>query len=190
MSDQTEILQTMQENFMAAMKQQFDSLNVQIQSMQDQYASQKVSIDAMQQLIDQLQSQVRGKEPKTTDGSSSSRLPMPLSTHHPSRPLSTNAHDTNRSLRLNVPRFDGTDPFTWIFRIQQYFDFVGTAEDQRIQIVAFHLEGMASEWFQWMTNNNLLRDWTDFLHQVKLRFGPSQFEDYQGHFQNSFNVDR
>lgn len=69
-------------------------------------------------------------------------------------------------MRIDVPRFDGTEPYTWIFRIQKYFDFIGTTEEQRLRIVAFNLDGMPSEWFQWMSNNGLISGWSNFLQQV------------------------
>nr|DAD17948.1 TPA_asm: hypothetical protein HUJ06_019411 [Nelumbo nucifera] len=134
----------------------------------------------MQHQIGELQTQARGKGVDTNGGNSSGLLPTPTLPVLQNRTTTTGDSEVACSLRLEVPRFNGTNPFTWIFRIQQYFDFVRTAEEQRLRIVAFHMEGIASEWFQWMSNNNLLTGWADFLQQVKLRFGPSQFEDYQG----------
>lgn len=47
-------------------------------------------------------------------------------------------------------------------------------------MVAFALEGKARDWFQMMQSNNLLGNWSEFLDQVKMNFGPSKFEDFQG----------
>lgn len=83
-------------------------------------------------------------------------------------------------LRLELPRFDGSDASGWIFRIQEYFDYHNTPDDQRIKVVAFNLEGKASDWYQLMKGNHMLSTWPDFLDTVRLRFGPSQFEDFHG----------
>lgn len=44
-------------------------------------------------------------------------------------------------IRLDVPHFDGNDPYNWVFKIKEYFEYHQTPEDQRIQIVSFHLYG-------------------------------------------------
>ncbi|GJX85423.1 hypothetical protein Tco_0336197 [Tanacetum coccineum] len=40
-----------------------------------------------------------------------------------------------RSVRLEVPKFNGTDPKRWIFAIHEYFDLMGTSADQRLKVV-------------------------------------------------------
>lgn len=83
-------------------------------------------------------------------------------------------------VHLDVPRFDGEDPYSWMFQIEQYFAYHNTPEAQRLQIVAFHLDGKASTWFQWLKSQNLPSSWSDFLSRVQSRFGASQFDDPEG----------
>ncbi|CAA0830822.1 Unknown protein [Striga hermonthica] len=83
-------------------------------------------------------------------------------------------------MKLDLPRFDGTGPDGWIFRVQEYFNYHETPDDQRIRIVAFTMEGKASEWYQWAKGSNILCSWSELLRRVRIRFGPSQFEDYVG----------
>ncbi|GJU09992.1 receptor-like serine/threonine-protein kinase ALE2 [Tanacetum coccineum] len=85
-----------------------------------------------------------------------------------------------RSMRLDVPKFSGTDPESWIFSITEYFSLLNTPVDQRLRIVGFNLEGEAAEWFRWMTRNGLITNWDAFVESVKNRFGPSKYEDPQG----------
>lgn len=54
------------------------------------------------------------------------------------------------------------------------------AEEQRIPIASFYLDGPALSWYQWMFYNNQLTSWTNFLHALQLRFGPLQFDDLEG----------
>ncbi|KAH7537862.1 hypothetical protein FEM48_Zijuj03G0138200 [Ziziphus jujuba var. spinosa] len=51
------------------------------------------------------------------------------------------------SLKLYFPKFDGEDPNGWIFRCEQYFEFLGIEPQQEVQLASFHLEGMALQWF-------------------------------------------
>ncbi|GKE55770.1 ty3-gypsy retrotransposon protein, partial [Tanacetum coccineum] len=85
-----------------------------------------------------------------------------------------------RSMRLEVPKFNGTEPESWIFSIQEYFDLLQTTEDQRLKVVGFNLEGAAAEWFRWMSRNKLITSWEGFLESVCHRFGPCKYEDPQG----------
>ena len=85
-----------------------------------------------------------------------------------------------RALKLEVPRFDGSDPNGWLFRVEAFFDYHGTPDDLRLQIVSFHLEGRAATWFQWASRNNLLASWPEFVTTVRHHFGPAIFEDFEG----------
>ena len=82
-----------------------------------------------------------------------------------------------RSMRLDVPKFSGDDPESWLFSINEYFSLLNTPANQRLRIVGFNLEGAAAEWFRWMTKNGLITDWARFEDSVKNRFGPSKYED-------------
>nr|GMD63279.1 Transposon Ty3-G Gag-Pol polyprotein [Ipomoea batatas] len=84
------------------------------------------------------------------------------------------------SMKLELPKFDGSNPSGWLFRATEYFEFHDTPDAQRVRISSFTMKGKASEWYQWMKRNELLTTWENFQRQVELRFGPSRFEDYQG----------
>ncbi|GJU61849.1 ty3-gypsy retrotransposon protein [Tanacetum coccineum] len=80
-------------------------------------------------------------------------------------------------MRLDVPKFSGVDPESWIFTINEYFSLLNTFVDQRLQIVGFNLEGATAEWFQWMTRKGVITTWARFEESVKNPFGPSKYED-------------
>lgn len=54
---------------------------------------------------------------------------------------------TLKSFKLDVPHFDGTDPLHWPFKINQFFEFHNTLEEQRITIASFHMDKPALSWF-------------------------------------------
>jgi hypothetical protein len=84
------------------------------------------------------------------------------------------------AIKLEIPKFNGTEALSWIFKIKQFFEFHHTAEEQRLSIASFYMEGEALTWFQWMHSNGLLHSWTAFLHALEMRFAPSQYEDSKG----------
>ncbi|PON77808.1 hypothetical protein PanWU01x14_025640, partial [Parasponia andersonii] len=47
-----------------------------------------------------------------------------------------------RVVRLDFPRYDGTDdPITWIDRAEQFFEFHKTPANEKVALAAYHLEG-------------------------------------------------
>ncbi|GKD91192.1 retrotransposon-related protein [Tanacetum coccineum] len=81
---------------------------------------------------------------------------------------------------MNVLKFSGVYPESWIFAITEYFSLLNTPADQWLKIVGFNLEGAAARWFQWMTRNGLITTWARFEESVRNCFGPSEYEDPNG----------
>ena len=50
-------------------------------------------------------------------------------------------------MKIEMPRFDGTEPLGWIFKINQYFEYHGTPDQDRLTIASFYMEGWALAWF-------------------------------------------
>jgi hypothetical protein len=80
-------------------------------------------------------------------------------------------------MKLDVPKFDGTDAMGWIFKISQFFDFHNTPEQDRLTVAFFYMDGPALGWFQWMHSNNQLTSWFAFLQALETRFAPSYYDD-------------
>ncbi|GJW73091.1 retrotransposon-related protein [Tanacetum coccineum] len=81
---------------------------------------------------------------------------------------------------MDVLKFSGVYPESWIFAITEYFSLLNTPADQWLKIVGFNLEGAAAEWFQWMTMNGLITTCARFEESVRNCFGPSEYEDPNG----------
>jgi hypothetical protein len=52
-----------------------------------------------------------------------------------------------RTVKLDFPRFDGTEPATWILKAQQFFTCSQTLENHKVPIATFHMEGRAFTWY-------------------------------------------
>lgn len=80
-------------------------------------------------------------------------------------------------MKLEVPRFDGQDPLDWIFKIQQFFDYQGISDAERLTVASFYMEGPALCWYQWMSRNGFLTSWQAMLQALESRFAPSYYDD-------------
>jgi len=87
---------------------------------------------------------------------------------------------TVHRLKLEVPRFDGSDPTGWIFKISQFFEYHATPDHERLTIASFYMEGTALAWFQWMYRNGQLLSWPAFLYALHTPFSSSTYEDPTG----------
>jgi len=72
--------------------------------------------------------------------SSPSSLPTSIT---PSVHVSSTTHVTNHRMKLDVPRFDGNGPLGWIFKINQFFYYHHTLEQDKLTIASFYMEGRA-----------------------------------------------
>ena len=127
--------------------------------------------------LDELRSQIQGS---STNTGRSPNQPHPISSSTEANSNDVEISPVLRSMKMEVPKFDGSDPNGWVFQIEEFFDFHGTPETLRLRIVSFHMEGRAATWYQWMKMNSLLTTWKAFLQNLKYRFGASLYEDPQG----------
>jgi hypothetical protein len=61
-----------------------------------------------------------------------------------------------KALRLEFPTFNGDDPDSWCYRVEQFFDFYDIHEGRKLKITTFYMEGKALSWFKAMRNTNSL----------------------------------
>jgi hypothetical protein len=83
-------------------------------------------------------------------------------------------------MKLDVPRFDGTNALGWIFKINQFFAYHETPEAERLTVASFYMEGPALGWYQWMASNGQISSWSALLQALEARFAPSQYDDPKG----------
>jgi len=95
-------------------------------------------------------------------------LPPGFQPHDPGPP----PQYSTTTIKLDIPKFDGSNPLGWLFKINQFFEFHHTPDDQRIKMASFYMEGEALTWYQWMHSNGQLISWPIFIQSLELRFAP------------------
>jgi hypothetical protein len=81
-----------------------------------------------------------------------------------------------RNIKLEFPRFDGKNVLEWIFRAEQFFDYYGTPDPDRLTIASVHLDKDVVPWFQMMQRSHPFHSWVEFTRALELDFGPSIYE--------------
>ncbi|KAJ0925632.1 putative retrotransposon gag domain-containing protein [Helianthus annuus] len=87
----------------------------------------------------------------------------------------TNTHKPY--LKLAFPRYNGEDPAGWLYQAEQYFAFQQVADDDKVHLASFHLDGIALQWHRWLEKSKGPMSWVEFSKAVHSRFGPTDFED-------------
>ncbi|XP_038685792.1 uncharacterized protein LOC119985573 [Tripterygium wilfordii] len=82
------------------------------------------------------------------------------------------------SVRLDFPRFDGTNPLDWTSKAEQFFHLFQTTDSQKVEIASYHLDGPAWQWFQWANTDQCFSSWTILARAIEVRFGPTAFDDH------------
>ncbi|KAF7838882.1 Ty3/gypsy retrotransposon protein [Senna tora] len=80
------------------------------------------------------------------------------------------------SVKLDFPRFNGFEPLHWLFKVERFFAYYETPDDQRVTIAAVHFEGVVVPWFQMMSKSSRVDSWVALSKAIEVEFGPSQFE--------------
>jgi len=57
---------------------------------------------------------------------------------------------SSKMAKLKFPRFSDDEPTEWFNHVDQFFEFQGTTDAQKVSLASFHLKGEANQWWQWL----------------------------------------
>jgi hypothetical protein len=109
-----------------------------------------------------------------TDNPSSSSPPH-TEGEHSSHPHNFQNHHFQRDLRLlrvDVTKFDGSDPTGWVTQMEHYFSLYSITDDlAKLQYGVLHLDQERWKWWQWIkTSRQEYIAWTHFVAELYERF--------------------
>jgi hypothetical protein len=73
---------------------------------------------------------------------------------------------TNHVPKIDMRKFDGKDPITWILQMEQFFDLHNVPHTQKVQIVSLYLEPNQFVWYRWLCSRKSLVTWTIFTEEM------------------------
>ncbi|KAF4359410.1 hypothetical protein F8388_005667 [Cannabis sativa] len=162
------MIQALEANFQKHSEQQFSKFTAKLEEQ----------VTRLDMRVDQLQSAASKSSGETGNTShSADSIPLPRAS---SQSESREVNAILKIMRVKVARFDGVGVEDWIYKINKFFDLHCVSQATRLAMVAFHLEGAPSTWYQWMEKGGGLGDWESFLRALRLRFGSSIYDDPLG----------
>ena len=73
-----------------------------------------------------------------------------------------NHHIPNMDMR----KFDGKDPVTWILQMEKYFDLNNVQNTQKVHIETLHLEQNKFVWYRWLCSYKKIVIWSNFTENM------------------------
>jgi hypothetical protein len=73
---------------------------------------------------------------------------------------------TNHVPKIDMRKFDGKDPITWILHMEQLFDLHNVPHTQKVQIASLYLEPNQFVWYRWLCSHKSLVTWTIFMKEM------------------------
>jgi hypothetical protein len=69
---------------------------------------------------------------------------------------------TNHIPKIDMRKFDGKDPITWILQMEQFFDLHNLQHTQKVRIASVYLEPNQFLWYRRLCSRKSLVTWTIF----------------------------
>ncbi|XP_061338025.1 uncharacterized protein LOC133284906 [Gastrolobium bilobum] len=85
-----------------------------------------------------------------------------------------------KSIRMELPAFNGTDPNSWIFRTELFFGLQQVPAALQVRLAGMRMEGLAGPWFQWLFNGGSIQSWENLKVAIRQRFGGTAYTDLRG----------
>ena len=71
---------------------------------------------------------------------------------------------------MEIPKFKGGDPFSWLFKVYKFFTFNNTPSHDMVSIASYYMKGEAHDWFQTLEAMGLCTDWVEFICALQDQF--------------------
>ena len=74
--------------------------------------------------------------------------------------------NTNHIPMIDMRKFDGKDPITWILQMKKYFDLNNVKNKQNVRIATLHLEQNTFVWYLWLCSHKKIATWSIFTEEM------------------------
>jgi hypothetical protein len=140
---------------------QIDSTNSRIDNLETNLTTQLTSLQSVvNQLLNHPMGPSSSAQPDVVDSSQSLHFHSNSFHHEPHLP------------RVEVNKFDGSNPTGWVTQMEHYFSLHGiTDELAKLRYVVLYLDPEHCQWWQWRKNSRQgYISWTQFVAKLYARF--------------------
>lgn len=71
-----------------------------------------------------------------------------------------------KGIKLKISKFSGDDILSWVFKVEQIYEYHHIKDKERITLSTFALKGDALQWYKRMYLNKQLSTWEKFLEAL------------------------
>jgi hypothetical protein len=68
--------------------------------------------------------------------------------------------------KIDMRKFDGKGPITWILQMEQFIDLHNVPHTQKVRIASLYLEPNQFIWYRWFCSHKSLVTWTIFIEEM------------------------
>ena len=73
---------------------------------------------------------------------------------------------THHIPKIDMKKFDGKDPATWILQMEQFFDLNNVQNTQKVCMATLYLEPNQFVWYQWLCSRKQFITWAIFTEEL------------------------
>ena len=73
---------------------------------------------------------------------------------------------THHIPKIDMRKFDGKDPATWILQMEQFFDLNNVQNAQKVRMATLYLEPNQFVWYQWLCYRKQFITWAIFTEEL------------------------
>ena len=77
---------------------------------------------------------------------------------------------THNIPKIDMRKFDGKDPATWILQMKQFFDLNNVQNTQNVRMATLYLEPNQFVWYQWLCSRKQFITWEIFTEELMAHY--------------------
>ena len=77
---------------------------------------------------------------------------------------------THHVPKIDMRKFDGKDPATWILQMEQFFDLKNLQNTQKVRMATLYLELNQFVWYQWLCAHKQFMTWVIFMEELMAHY--------------------
>lgn len=145
--------------------------------LRDKEEKDKLKEERLSMIEQSISSLVKGMETLQQQALLTTRSsPATMMTEHASSENKVSNTNPLRSIKMDLPRFNGSQALQWIYQADQFFDYYEVSDFYRLKIASIHFDEPVVSWFQMLQKSGSIVSWKGLAKAIEETYGPSIFD--------------